>query len=501
MGRYELHQPIASGGMATVHLGRLRGQAGFSRIVAIKRLHTSFGETPALVATLLDEARLCSRIQHPNVVPTLDMVAEDDELLLVLDYVHGETLARLLGGADEPLPLAVVNAVMSGALHGLHAAHEATGETGEALGIVHRDVSPQNIMVGRDGLARVLDFGVAKARGRMQTTREGQVKGKLAYMSPEQIRGGDLDRRSDVFAAGVVLWEALTRRRLFRGDNEGQVLHAILTAEIEPPSRHRPGLDPSYDALVLRALARNPEARFATAEQLALELEALGPLATASEVGAWVANIAGPALAERAALVSALERGDDAPAISASDPDAPTRTATAQALSPASEEVTGSAQGIPVVREPSSPRAHLAWLGLVAAGAIATGFWWQTLPEPALLTTRVEVPQIAPAAIELEVLTTPPGAMVTLLGRSHGPTPVTVAVPKGEAALELQLAMDGHEPATREVKPDKDQRLEIALAPRAIAGPSARPPAVAPPAPSVAPSAAPKPGSPFYRFD
>ncbi|MCA9618767.1 MAG: serine/threonine protein kinase, partial [Myxococcales bacterium] len=186
VGRYELHQPIASGGMATVHLGRLRGQAGFSRIVAIKRLHTSFGETPALVATLLDEARLCSRIQHPNVVPTLDMVAEDDELLLVLDYVHGETLARLLGGADEPLPLAVVNAVMSGALHGLHAAHEATGETGEALGIVHRDVSPQNIMVGRDGLARVLDFGVAKARGRMQTTREGQVKGKLAYMSPEQ---------------------------------------------------------------------------------------------------------------------------------------------------------------------------------------------------------------------------------------------------------------------------------------------------------------------------
>src|SRR5580692_2033966 len=196
VGRYAIYGELASGGMATVHLGRLLGPVGFSRTVAIKRLHEQFAKDPDFVSMFLDEARLCARIKHPNVVPTLDVIAGDRQLLLVMDYVQGESLSRLFRSAvarGERIPLKVTVAIVSGMLHGLHAAHEAKDERGEPLGIVHRDVSPQNVLVGIDGVARVLDFGVAKARGRLHTTQDGRVKGKLSYMAPEQLRSEAVD--------------------------------------------------------------------------------------------------------------------------------------------------------------------------------------------------------------------------------------------------------------------------------------------------------------------
>src|SRR5579863_8618035 len=198
--------------MATVHIGRLIGPVGFSRTVAIKRLHPQHAKEPDFVSMFLDEARLAARIRHPNVVPTLDVVATEGELFVVMDYVPGESLSRLAAAtfaAGARFPLRAVVSIMAGSLHGLHAAHEAKSERGEPLGIVHRDVSPQNILVGIDGVARVLDFGVAKAAGRLHTTREGELKGKLAYMAPEQLETGTLTRQSDVYAAAVVLWETL----------------------------------------------------------------------------------------------------------------------------------------------------------------------------------------------------------------------------------------------------------------------------------------------------
>src|SRR5450432_3116813 len=182
IGRYALYGKLAAGGMATVHFGRLLGPAGFSRTVAIKRLHPQFAKDPEFVAMFLDEARLAARIHHPNVIATLDVVALEGELFLVLEYVQGESFASLLRAARDrrtPVPLPVVSAVMTGVLHGLHAAHEAKNERGEPLRLVHRDVSPHNVLVGADGVPRVLDFGIAKAAGRLQTTREGHLKGKL----------------------------------------------------------------------------------------------------------------------------------------------------------------------------------------------------------------------------------------------------------------------------------------------------------------------------------
>ena len=310
VGRYVLHDAIARGGMATVYLGRLRGAAGFARLVAVKQLHPQYARDPGFVAMFTDEARLAARVRHPNVVPTLDVVRSEGELFLVMELVVGETLSRLLrpeGRERDRAPVRIAAAIVAGVLHGLHAAHEARGEKGEALGIVHRDVSPQNILVGVDGVARVLDFGVAKAVGRSQeTTQGGAVKGKLGYMAPEQLTGDRLDRRADVFATGVVLWEALVGERAFRGEEGQTSIARVMEGEIEPPSEHV--MEAAVlDEVVLRALDPRAEGRFATALEMARAIEATVRVATPAEVGAWVLDRGEIALEELGRHVALLE--------------------------------------------------------------------------------------------------------------------------------------------------------------------------------------------------
>jgi eukaryotic-like serine/threonine-protein kinase len=316
IGRYALYGELAAGGMASVHLGRLLGPVGFSRTVAIKRLHEQYARDPEFVSMFLDEARLCARIRHPNVVPTLDVIANDRQLLLVMEYVQGESLSRLCRatfarGQRIPVPIAV--AITSGILHGLHAAHEAKDEKGQPLGIVHRDVSPQNVLVGSDGVARVLDFGVAKAKGRLHTTQDGRVKGKLSYMAPEQLRSDPVDRKSDVFAAAIVTWELLAGRRLFEAENEGATITKLLFEPIRAPSSflNRPLPKdvpwPALDAIIMRGLERDANKRFATARDMANELEAAVLPASAAQVGAWVETVAGEVLTARSARVQEIE--------------------------------------------------------------------------------------------------------------------------------------------------------------------------------------------------
>lgn len=310
IGRYALYGKLASGGMATVHFGRLLGPVGFTRTVAIKRLHPQFAKDPEFVAMFMDEARLAARIQHPNVVATVDIVAEREELFIVMDYIRGESFSRLLKVARKkqvPVSLGVIGAVVSGMLHGLHAAHEAKDERGNPLNVVHRDVSPQNVLIGVDGVPRVLDFGVAKAAARVQVTRDGQMKGKLAYMSPEQLQGVGVDRRGDVFAAGVVLWESLTGRRLFTGKDAGTVLRKILTEPVPPPSEINPQLPASFDPVVLKALEKNPDTRYQSAREFAIAVENSMPMASARELGEWVEIVAGDALENREKALAEIE--------------------------------------------------------------------------------------------------------------------------------------------------------------------------------------------------
>jgi serine/threonine-protein kinase len=300
VGRYAIFDVIGSGGMASVHLGRLLGPGGFSRTVAIKRLHSEFAKDPDFVAMLLEEARLASRIRHPNVVSMLDVVHESDELFLVMDYIEGESLSRVLRASSRsPLPLPIVSSVLSGVLQGLHAAHEAMGEDGHPLQIVHRDVSPQNILLGVDGTARVTDFGVAKSVGRVGTTRDGRVKGKAGYMAPEQLRGGRIDRRVDTYAATIVLWEMLTGRRLFVGETPEETMLRALERVVDAPGQIVRGIPPELDALVMRGLDRTPSRRFETALAMSAHLERVIRPATARETADWLKSVIGSELDER----------------------------------------------------------------------------------------------------------------------------------------------------------------------------------------------------------
>lgn len=301
VGRYAIQGEIATGGMATVHHGRLLGPAGFTRGVAIKRLHPQYARDPDFVAMFLDEARLASRILHPNVVPILDVVAESGELFLVMEFVPGESLGKLFRRTPEGVPLNIALSIAVGMLEGLHAAHEARGEDGKPLRIVHRDVSPQNVLLGLDGVARLIDFGVAKASGNSTATRDGQIKGKVAYMSPEQIRAEPVDRRADLYAMSVVLWEMLTGKRLFaEADSDLARMHLALNGEIPPPSRTRPELARELDEIVLRGLSRDPAQRFASARDMAQALERVAQPAAARDVARWVEAKAGEVVRLRA---------------------------------------------------------------------------------------------------------------------------------------------------------------------------------------------------------
>jgi hypothetical protein len=308
LGRYIIVGQIAAGGMATVHLGRLLGAAGFERTVAIKRMHPQLAKDPQFASSFVDEARLAACIRHPNVASTLDVIVQDDEILVVMDYVQGESLSRLLRQHGRAAPPPIVLSIVSQMLSGLHAAHEATSPRGEPLHLVHRDVSPHNVVVGTDGIVRVVDFGVAKASWRMQDTRDGSLKGKLSYMSPEQLQWRKLDRRSDIFSASVVLWEALTGERLFTGESTEDAVRKILLMDVPPPSTQAPQVPKALDAIVARGLARDPTDRFETAHDMAVALDAVTPHATVREVGAWVSEIAKTALAERTQMLRELEK-------------------------------------------------------------------------------------------------------------------------------------------------------------------------------------------------
>lgn len=311
VGEYLLCDEIGAGGMARVFVGRARGDFGFGRTVAIKTMRDSYAADPHFVSSFVDEARLASRIHHANVVSIIDVIAERGSVYLVLDYVHGETLANLMAGAARsgvPIPVAVAAATVRDLLRGLHAAHEATAEDGTPLGIVHRDVSPQNVIVGADGSARLFDFGVAKAVGRLQTTRDGSVKGKLHYMAPEQLRREPIDRRVDVFAAAVVLWELLAGRRLFEADNEALVLAGILCGNIDVPSSIRDGVPPALDAVVMRGLERQRDKRFASAAEMVEALDRAVECADAEAVSRVLQSLSSDGLRRRAALVARAEQ-------------------------------------------------------------------------------------------------------------------------------------------------------------------------------------------------
>jgi serine/threonine-protein kinase len=305
--------------MATVFLGSLEGALGFRQLVAIKRPHPHLLEDPGFRDALLREARLAAGIHHANVVDVRDVEIVGDAVQLVMDYIEGASLGDLVrtcAREGRPFHPAVAVRVVLDACAGLHAAHELTDDAGRPLGLVHRDVSPQNVLVGVDGVARVTDFGIAKCIETSDpgTSRES-LKGKVGYMAPEYVRGEEVDRRADVFALGVVLWEALAGKRLFRGQSDAETLERVLSLTVPPVSDASPELAP-LDAAVARALHRDPAMRFATTEAMAHDLELAaaprGLVAGAPDVGRFVRETLGPRLEERRRALREA-RADPAP--------------------------------------------------------------------------------------------------------------------------------------------------------------------------------------------
>ena len=310
VGRYAIFDEIASGGMATVHMARVVGSAGFSRVVAAKRMHRHFLQEPEFKRMFLVEAQLAARILHPNVVPILDVLSHDDELIIVMEYVHGESLHNLLrttSRAKKTIPLPVGCAIGVAVLQGLHAAHEARNEQGAPLGIVHRDVSPQNVLVGADGLARVLDFGIAKAVHAQNQTNPGSLKGKFSYMAPEVINGSPITRQADVFSAGIVIWEVLTGKMLFKEATEHERLLRIMSGRYPSVREVNPAVPPALAWAVEKALQLDAKARYATALEFAIDIERATALASQRVIGEWVRQLAADALDERAGLIHEIE--------------------------------------------------------------------------------------------------------------------------------------------------------------------------------------------------
>ena len=482
VGRYVLYDEIASGGMATIHLGRMIGQVGFARTVAIKRLHPHFARDPEFVAMFIDEARLAAGIRHPNVVATLDVVALEGDLFLVMEYVEGDSLSHLVKrvqARDQRIPPGVVSGIVSNVLYGLHAAHTAKDERGEALHIVHRDVSPQNVLVGLDGVARVVDFGVAKASRRIMETEAGRIKGKFRYMAPEQVKADKFDHRVDVFAAGIVLWEALTGQGLFVADEPMRTMSKVLDHPIEPPSTLVHGLPSGVDAVVLRALERSPATRYQSAREMAIDLENALPPAVPRLIGEWVDSLVGETLRQRAARL--IELGSES-------------NATAPPLS------------VPLAPEPAVPPAPPPPILAAAPPVVAEPFAATPAPVAAQAPTPGPMPVFETTPVPSQPFRTEPSSQISEVStaawdtaaqrsvfpvRSNRQLKVVLGAVAGSMALFLVLLIL----LVRARKPAEEAPDVVAMPPSTAARPAAAPPPEPPPpAPAPAPaSAAPAP--------
>lgn len=333
IGRYTILCELGVGGMATVYLGRSRGLGDFERLFAIKMIHANLCEVPEFVSLFLNEARIAARIHHPHVVPVYDIDIEDERYYLSMDYVSGETLQLALKATwNEGLafPIDVAAHAVASVCEGLHAAHELQDPDGDPLGVVHRDVAPQNIILGYDGIVRIMDFGIAKALDQVSLTQPGTWRGSVPYLAPEQVQpSSEIDRRTDVFALGVVLWETTVGQRLFQHHTELGTVARILGMEIPRPSKLREGYPQELEKIVMRSLERDPEKRFQTAQEMGDALRRSLVSSGICTTSTTIQRFLGEAFGERRGQRRAMERNAS------------------------SVQVTGRIESLPVVPVPS----------------------------------------------------------------------------------------------------------------------------------------------------
>lgn len=378
LGRYELLVPIALGGMASVWAARTSGP--HPKLVAVKLLRAELSDDPDFEAMFLDEATLVSQIHHPNVAETLDVGEEDGVLYQVMELIDGEPLNLVLreSKARGGLPLSVALRIVGEAALGLHAAHELRGRDGKLVGLVHRDVSPQNILVGYDGSVKILDFGVAKAASNLQRTKVGQIKGKYAYMSPEQAGSEPIDRRTDIFTLGIVFYQLVTGKHPFHAENDVATVRRICDkSPAEPPRTHCPELPEEVERILLKAVAKPKEERFATMAELrrAIEQVPSARLATPDELAALMQRLLGPrGERRRVAIQEAMQIARERPSsLESQPPPAAARPAEPPPGRAAAERAGSRPRSGPLPGSAWSHRALASTLGVLLAAGAAFG--------------------------------------------------------------------------------------------------------------------------------
>lgn len=439
LGRYELLIPIAAGGMAQVWAARLKGARQFQKIVAVKTMLPKLSEDEQFEQMFLDEASLASRIRHPNVVEILDLGEQHGVLYLVMEWIEGVPLNQLMktAKASGGVPPRVAVRIAMQACAGLHAAHELTDEKGNLVGLVHRDVSPQNILVTYDGVTKVVDFGVAKATALGGgATVAGQIKGKVSYMAPEQVRGEALDRRVDVFAMGIVLYALTTGKHPFRRESDAATMYNICAPQpVTPPSRVFSDYPPELEAIVLRALAKDRDERFATCDDMLRALDALPAELRASsdaDVAQFVRQLFSDRReARRKQLDEAIERANRAlpvaplPGVFAE----PVSSITASHGRPSviTVQQTGELSGIPVM--PGSNRNK--WIGIagLAALAVSGGVLFQAVAGRSAASADDDVQLIEAPSVPKPPVAPPPEPPVAQPVTNETPEPVEATEP------------------------------------------------------------------------
>ena len=410
LGRYKIVRRIALGGMAELYLAYATGLDGFEKLIAIKRVQPAFAADPDFVTMFLDEARTAATLSHPNIAQVHDVGVDGHSYFLAMEFVDGRDVRHLLReaiGRDQKMPLPIAVAIAGAVCAGLHAAHENRAPDRAPLHIVHRDVSPGNVLVTFGGAVKLIDFGIAKAARRRTVTQAGQLKGKAGYMSPEQCTGGTIDRRSDIFSLGVMLYELTTTTRLYRGRDEYQIMRRIVHGAVKPPGLVVPSYPAELERIVLRALARDPEQRYQTARDLHLDLlrfaKSHGMEATEYDLAAYVQQLipdekAGSILDvalddledsdvgeapeviishDRAASMAdtTMRPAEDALHTTIYVADAPELSRPSSVDRPSSVERVPSAQPAPMVA-PASFRAWHALAVLIAGAILFAGGWY-----------------------------------------------------------------------------------------------------------------------------
>lgn len=495
-GRYQLLKKLASGGMGQVFLART-GQEGFEKLVVLKRILPHLVEDEEFFTMFQDEAKITMRLNHPNIAQIFEFGEERGIHYLVMEYIAGEDVRRLskrVAAAGQTLPVGVILRIIADAAAGLDYAHKGRDSKGVPLGLVHRDVSPQNVLVGFDGAVKLIDFGVAKAAGRAQHTATGILKGKFPYMSPEQAEGLEIDARSDIFALGIVLWEMLTNKRLFKGDNDVMTQRLVKLCQVPPPSQLEPSLPPELDALVLKALAKKADDRFPDAGAFRLALEELAMNKSIPASSAHLVAFLQPHYADRINLEANSSALDDLTSETELDWNGSAKTRPApDAPGPTGATASVKGGGTEALGGPAKP-ARGPWLAVGAVALLGVGaLAWYTRSREPVVVVPVEVvqqppvvklvdpptpPPVEPVRLAFKISSDPAGAEVENGGKKLGVTPLDVAFVKSELPLQLKLSHEGFEPRELNVTETSERELSQALVRRKAKPAGNKPPVI-----------------------